>query len=181
MQQAQKQVHVQQQPQALSVQVQAQLNGQPQVLQVHAQSQAQPQSLISQPQVQIPAATVSLASVAPSLQSQLTTATLQSLGINLGTSASGTSSGMSTSGSMNFTPHAVESDDVVKAQAKQIEELQRQLQESQIKLQMHILQQQQQQYLLQQQQQLQGQPLLQVHLPQTSTQSSPPSLIAQVF
>ena len=167
-QQAQVQVQVQQaqnhaqvRPQ---VQLPAQLSGQPQVLQISAQPQSQ--ALISQPPVQIPS--TSLAGVVPStLQPQLTAATLRSLGINLAPTTS----------TIALPP---DSDEVVKAQAKKIDELQRQLEESEIRLQLHILQQQ---LLLQQQpqQQLQGQPLLQVQLPQASPQSSPQSLLAQVI
>ena len=70
---------------------------------------------------------------------------------------------------------------MLQVQAKQIEELQRQLQESQIKLQLQILQQQQQQLILQHQQHVQGAPLLQVQLPsQTTMQTSPQSLINAV-
>jgi hypothetical protein len=153
-----------------------QLSGQPQVLQIRTT----PQTLVPQPStaIQMPGGLTTT-----TLQPQLTTATLRSLGINIATPTftPATSATPISAGTTAFN------DDVIKAQAKQIEELQRQLQESQIKLQLQILQQQH--LLLQQQQQqqlqgqtlqgqtLQGQPLLQVQLPQSSVHTSPQSLL----
>ncbi|KAL8576717.1 hypothetical protein ACOMHN_025190 [Nucella lapillus] len=157
-----------------------QLSGQPQVVQIH--TQPQPQAVLSHSAA--PGSNAGLVPGAgavptPSVQPpQLSVPGLHSMGIGVTTS---TITNTNTTATAALTLPSY-SKDLVKAQAQKIEELQRQLQESQMRLQLQILQQQQQQLLLQQQQQqqqLQGQPLLQVQVPQASSQTSPQSLLMQ--
>ena len=150
-------------------QLSGQLATQPQVFQIQTPPQAQ--SLT--PQLAVQASTAAgLAGMMPtSLQSQLTKTPL---GISLSSPAS------LANGSLSL--QADGGDEVVKALAQKIDELQRQLRESQMQLQLTVIQQQQQQLIFQQhqQQQLHGQPMVQVQLPAAAVPTSTQPLLGQV-